>query len=67
MSTEPDITISRSRLIELQDAEVERNVLRAAIDAALEFAGTVAPGAAWWDDVWAEHEVKIAKVHRAKQ
>lgn len=26
-----------------------------AIDAATDFAGTVAGGASWWDDVWAKH------------
>ncbi len=30
------------------------------IEALLDFAGTVAPGASWWDDVWPEHESAIA-------
>lgn len=30
-------------------------VLCKAVDAATDFAGTVAGGASWWDDVWAEH------------
>lgn len=31
-----------------------------AVDAAIDFAGTVAPGASWWDDVWPEHEAALA-------
>ena len=45
----------------LAAAEAERDALRAALDAALEFAGVVAGGASWWDDVWPEHEAAIAK------
>ena len=37
------------------EAEAMRNGLAAALD----FAGTVAGGASWWDDVWAEHEAAI--------
>ena len=41
-------------------AIAERDALRAGLDAALDFAGTVAGGASWWDDVWKEHEAAIA-------
>lgn len=37
----------------------ERDALREGLDAALEFAGAVAGGAAWWDGVWPEHEAAI--------
>ncbi len=33
--------------------------LECALDAAMDFLGTVAGGASWWDDVWAEHQTKI--------
>lgn len=36
-----------------------------ALDAALAFAGTVASGAAWWDDVWAELDAEIERTRRA--
>ena len=38
----------------------ERDALRAGLAAALDFVGTVAGGASWWDDVWKEHEAAIA-------
>lgn len=31
-----------------------------AVEALLDFAGTVAPGASWWEDVWPEHEAAMA-------
>ncbi len=30
-----------------------------AVDAATDFAGTVAGGASWWDEVWAEHTAEL--------
>ena len=30
-----------------------------AMDAATDFAGTVAGGASWWDDVWADHTAAL--------
>ena len=33
-------------------------------DAATDFAGTVAGGASWWDDVWADH---AAALDRARE
>lgn len=52
-----------------RDAEIEalRLYVRAlckAVDAATEFAGTVAGGASWWDDVWADH---AAALDRARE
>ena len=44
----------------LERLTAERDALRAGLDAALDFAGTVAGGASWWDDVWKEHEAAIA-------
>ena len=41
-------------------AIAERDALRAGLAAALDFAGTVAGGASWWDDVWKEHDAAIA-------
>jgi len=40
---------------ELFAHQVYIRVLCEAVDAATDFAGTVAGGASWWDDVWAEH------------
>ena len=41
--------------VELDAHRVYARVLCAAVDAATDFAGTVAGGSSWWDDVWAEH------------
>lgn len=41
--------------------------LEIALDAALDFAGTVAGGASWWDDVWANHEAAIDAARAAKE
>ena len=38
----------------------ERDALRAGLAAALDFAGTVAGGSSWWEDVWKEHDAAIA-------
>lgn len=40
---------------ELDAQRVYARVLCKAVDAATDFAGTVAGGASWWDDVWSEH------------
>ncbi len=40
---------------ELFAHQVYIRVLCKAVDAATDFAGTVAGGASWWDDVWDEH------------
>ena len=37
----------------------ERDALRAGLDAALDFVGTVAGGSSWWEDVWKEHDAAI--------
>lgn len=36
-----------------------------ALDAALDFAGTVAGGASWWDDVWAELDAEVERTRQA--
>lgn len=53
----------------VRDADIEalRLYVRAlckAVDAATGFAGTVAGGASWWDDVWADH---AAALDRARE
>lgn len=53
----------------VRDAEIEalRLYVRAlckAVDAATDFIGTVAGGASWWDDVWADH---AAALDRARE
>ena len=53
----------------VRDADIEalRLYVRAlckAVDAATDFAGTVAGGASWWDDVWADH---AAALDRARE
>lgn len=40
---------------ELEANQVYVRELCRAVDAATDFAGTVAAGASWWDDVWPEH------------
>ena len=46
---------------ELAEAKAKRvpDAYEKAIAAALDFIGTVAPGASWWDDVWPEHEAAM--------
>lgn len=39
--------------------------LQAGLDAALDYAGTVAGGSSWWDDVWAEHAAAITAAEAA--
>lgn len=53
----------------VRDADIEalRLYVRAlckAVDAATDFIGTVAGGASWWDDVWADH---AAALDRARE
>jgi len=43
----------------LESITLERDALEAALAAVLDFAGTVAGGASWWDDVWPEYEDRI--------
>lgn len=38
-------------------------VLKKALDAALDFAGTVGGGSSWWEEIWAEHEAAIDASH----
>ena len=54
VSAEKDAEIAGLRA-ELFAHQVYIRVLCKAVDAATDFAGTVAGGASWWDDVWAEH------------
>jgi len=55
-----NITAMTERLIrELEAHRIYARVLCKAVDAATDFAGTVAGGASWWDDVWAEHAAAL--------
>jgi hypothetical protein len=63
----PDENITRfiERLIrELEAHRLYARALCKAVDAATDFAGTVAGGASWWDDVWADH---AAALDRARE
>ncbi len=44
---------------ELDAHRLYARALCKAVDAATYFAGTVAGGAAWWDDVWADHAAAL--------
>ena len=46
--------------VEVDRTIAERDALRAGLAAALDFAGTVAGGSSWWEDVWKEHDAAIA-------
>ena len=60
-----NITAMTERLIrELEAHRLYARALCKAVDAATAFAGTVAGGASWWDDVWAEH---AAALDRARE
>jgi uncharacterized coiled-coil DUF342 family protein len=50
----------RQCVANIAELVAERDALRAGLAAALDFAGTVAGGASWWEDVWKEHEAAIA-------
>jgi hypothetical protein len=43
----------------LERLTAERDALSAGLAAALDFAGTVAGGSSWWEDVWEEHAAAI--------
>lgn len=49
---------------ELEAQRLYARALCKAVDAATDFAGTVAGGASWWDDVWADH---AAALDRARE
>lgn len=49
---------------ELEAHRLYARALCKAVDAATDFAGTVAGGASWWDDVWADH---AAALDRARE
>jgi len=60
-----NITAMTERLIrELEAHRLYARALCKAVDAATDFAGTVAGGASWWDDVWADH---AAALDRARE
>ena len=44
---------------ELEAHRLYARALCKAVDAATDFAGTVAGGASWWDDVWADHAAAL--------
>lgn len=50
---------------ELDAQRVYARVLCRAVDAATDFAGTVAGGASWWDDVWSEHTAALDSARAA--
>ena len=57
--------VEGERLIrELEAHRLYARALCKAVDAATDFAGTVAGGASWWDDVWADH---AAALDRARE
>lgn len=57
---------ARQQLPAVDDAEpVYIRTLCKALDAALDFAGTVAGGASWWDDVWAELDAEVERTRQA--
>lgn len=61
-----NITAMTERVIrELEAQRIYARVLCKAVDAATEFAGTVAGGASWWDDVWADHQAALDKARDA--
>ena len=51
------MTADRKQFLDMRD---ERDALSAGLAAALDFVGTVAGGASWWEDVWKEHEAAIS-------
>ena len=56
-----DVTSMYNRCVDdVHAARAERDALSAGLAAALDFAGTVAGGASWWEDVWKEHEAAIS-------
>ena len=54
----------RALMRELEAQRLYARLLCKAVDAATDFAGTVAGGASWWDDVWADH---AAALDRARE
>lgn len=44
--------------------QAHAQVLQAAVDAAADFAATVAGGSSWWEDVWATHVAAIDQTER---
>jgi hypothetical protein len=49
---------------ELRRLSAENQVLQSALDAVLDFAGTIGGGSSWWEDVWSEHQAAIDKVEK---
>lgn len=45
--------------LELEAQRLYARALCKAVDAATDFAGTVAGGSSWWDDVWAEQAAAL--------
>lgn len=52
---------------QLSEAQARLAAYKEAVEAAVDFAGTVAPGAAWWDDVWPELEAALAAKPAVKE
>lgn len=51
-------------VLEIEELRLYARALCKAVDAATDFIGTVAGGASWWDDVWADH---AAALDRARE
>lgn len=51
-------------ILEIEELRLYARALCKAVDAATDFIGTVAGGASWWDDVWADH---AAALDRARE
>ena len=60
-SGDEEITETVKRFAALVAAEKDKEiaVLQKALDAALDFAGTVGGSSSWWEEVWPEHEAAI--------
>lgn len=54
-----DIEERNRLLLELEAQRIYARELCKAIEAATKFAGIIAGGASWWDDVWTDHEAAI--------
>jgi hypothetical protein len=65
VATATDAAKTERLLRELEAHRIYARLLCKAVDAATDFAGTVAGGASWWDDVWADHVAELEKARDA--
>lgn len=61
---ERDAERLKPSVLEIEELRLYARALCKAVDAATDFIGTVAGGASWWDDVWADH---AAALDRARE